>query len=86
MEKDQKIPGTNIPIYRVSALLDGGMTVAQVAEDFPSLTRRQIQMARTYARLNPPPPSVRYPTESLKRLLLDSGFAAADRAMRKAAR
>jgi uncharacterized protein (DUF433 family) len=77
-ERDPLIAGTRIPIYRISALLDGGMTVKEVAEDFPSLTERQIIDARTYAMTNPPSPSIRYPKQSMKRLLRNSGFMPAD--------
>ena len=62
-----------------------GMTVAQVAEDFPSLTESQIRAARTYARAHPPQ-GVSYPRESLKRLLRDSGFAKVERELEKAQR
>ena len=67
------IPDTNIPLYRVTALLDGGMTVAQVKEDFPSLTVTQIEQARDYANVFPNY-GRQYPRKSLKRLLRKSGF------------
>jgi uncharacterized protein (DUF433 family) len=75
---DPLIAGTRIPIYRVSALLDGGMSVKEVAEDFPSLTEWQIIAARAYAIANPPSRDISYPKQSLKRLLRDSGFVQAD--------
>src|SRR5262245_38969007 len=53
-DPDPKIDGTNIPIYRVSALLDGGMTVDEIADDFPSLTKSKILDAIKYAQANPP--------------------------------
>jgi uncharacterized protein (DUF433 family) len=76
------IPGTNIPLYRVSALFDGGMTVREVMEDFPSLTEAQIVNARNYARRYPNFGKP-YPQKSLKRLLRNSGFAQLEQAMRK---
>ena len=79
---EPKIPGTDIPLYRISALLDGGMRVAEVMEDFPSLNADQIIWARDYARQNPnfgrP-----YPNKSLKRLLRNSGFAELERTLRR---
>ena len=72
---DPSISGTNIPIYRIAALIDGGMTIAQVMEDFPSLTQNQILTAYEFASENPPGPDVVYPKTSLKRLLRSSGFA-----------
>jgi uncharacterized protein (DUF433 family) len=76
------ISGTNIPLYRVSALLDGGMTVREVMEDFPSLTEAQIANARNYARRYPNFGKP-YPQKSLKRLLRNSGFAQLEQALRK---
>jgi hypothetical protein len=76
------ISGTNIPLYRISALLDGGLTVAQVKEDFPSLSVEQIVQARDYARAFPNYGKP-YPTQSLKRLLRNSGFGELKRALRK---
>ena len=67
------IHGTGIPLYRVTALLDGGMTIPQVMEDFPSLTAEQIATARDYARHHPNFGKA-YPTKSLKRMLRKSGF------------
>src|SRR3954468_14269913 len=54
---DPTIAGTTIPIYQVTALLDGGLTVDQVIEDFPSLSREQILYAKQYADNNPPGPT-----------------------------
>src|SRR6266849_5424718 len=79
------IPGTTIPLYRVSALFDGGMTVREVMEDFPSLTEAQIVKARNYARRYPNS-GKQYPQKSLKRLLRNSGFAELERALRRKVR
>ena len=67
------VPGTNIPTYRVTALLDGGMTVKEVMEDFPSLSEAQINQAREFAKTFPNI-GRQYPGKSLKRLLRRSGF------------
>lgn len=80
--EDPLIKGTRIPIYRVAALIDGGMSIDEVAEDFPSLTKTQIQDAYEYARRNPAPPNIRYPRQSLKRLLRDTGLADLERALK----
>jgi uncharacterized protein (DUF433 family) len=64
---------TNIPLYRVTALLDGGMTIEQVLEDFPSLTRQEVLAAKRFAERNPNH-GKQYPQKSLKRLLRRSGF------------
>jgi uncharacterized protein (DUF433 family) len=67
------IPGTTIPLYRVSALLDGGLTVQQAMDEFPSLTADQIMMARDYARQHPNF-GKQYPKKSFKQMLRKSGF------------
>jgi uncharacterized protein (DUF433 family) len=79
---EPKIPDTNIPLYRIAALLDGGMRVAEVMEDFPSLTADQIVMARDYARQHPNFGKP-YPKKSLKRLLRNSGFAELEQTLRR---
>jgi uncharacterized protein (DUF433 family) len=67
------VPGTNIPVYRISALLDGGMRVAQVMEDFPALTADDVIWARNYAQRYPNF-GKQYPRKSFKRLLRSAGF------------
>lgn len=67
------IPGTHIPIYKISALIDGGMNIESVMEDYPSLTREQIESSSAYARANPysgPP----YPKTTFKRALRKMDF------------
>jgi uncharacterized protein (DUF433 family) len=77
------VPGTKIPLYRIAALFNGGMSVADIAEDFPSLTQQQIIDAYHYASANPPPLGNHYPTQSLKRLLRNSGFRRVETALKK---
>jgi hypothetical protein len=67
------IEGTAIPLYRISALLDGGMSVKEILEDFPSLTAKQVAAVRDYAKLYPNYWNP-YPTKSFKRLLRSAGF------------
>jgi uncharacterized protein (DUF433 family) len=47
------IRGTTIEAYRIAALLDGGMPVAEVLEDYPSLTKEQVLAAKAYAEATP---------------------------------
>jgi hypothetical protein len=59
------IGGTNVEAYRIAALLDGGMSVAAVLEDYPSLTKAQVLAAKAYAEATPNPgPS--YPGRTAK--------------------
>ena len=78
---DPIIEGTNIPVYRISALLDGGMTISQVLEDFPSLTADQVVLARDYA-MSYPNFGKQYPRKSLKRLLRHSGIYELDQELK----
>ena len=74
MNSDPKLPGTDIPIYAISALIDGGMTVEEIQEDFPSLSHAQITYATRFAVHNPPPAGVIYPKHCVKRLLRTGVF------------
>jgi uncharacterized protein (DUF433 family) len=67
------VPGTRIPVYKISALLDGGMDVAAVMRDFPSLNTVQIEDARKYAKANPNL-GRQYAKRSLKSALQDMDF------------
>jgi uncharacterized protein (DUF433 family) len=62
------IPGTRVPVYKISALIDGGLGIDDVMEDYPSLTRQQIESAFLYAKVNPNP-GAPYPNISFKRAL-----------------
>jgi hypothetical protein len=67
------IPGTHIPLYKISALIEGGMNIQSVLEDYPSLTREQVESALSYAKANPysgPP----YPKTTFKRALRKMDF------------
>jgi uncharacterized protein (DUF433 family) len=70
---DPIIEGTGIHVYRISALLDGGMTISQVLQDFPSLTVDKIILARAFAKAHPNF-GKQYPKRSLKGLLRRGSF------------
>ena len=65
---DPCIKGTDVEVYRISALLDGGASVEQVAEDYPLLTHQQIKTAHEYAAAIPKKGRP-YPKESFKRAM-----------------
>jgi uncharacterized protein (DUF433 family) len=77
---DPLIVGTDIPIYRISALLAGGLSVDEILKDFPSLSREQIESARIFSSLHT---ANRYPSMSLKRLLRDSGMYELDQELKE---
>lgn len=66
-EVEPLIKGTKIPVHMVAAL-SRGQSVAEIVEDFPSLTRAQIEAAIDYAKAYPKRGRP-YPSRSLKRAL-----------------
>lgn len=64
---------TDIEVHRIAALLDGGMAPEEIAEDYPGLTRDQIETAREFAAAHPKPGRP-YPRTTFKRLLRNSGL------------
>jgi uncharacterized protein (DUF433 family) len=64
--EDPVIKGTNVAVYRISALLDGGATPEQVKQDYPRLSTEEIAGARDYARAIPKKGRP-YPNTSFKR-------------------
>lgn len=67
------IPDTKIPVYRIAALLSGGMTEEEVLQDFPSLSHDKIQYAESYAAGNQNYWRT-YPSTSFKRRLREIRF------------
>jgi uncharacterized protein (DUF433 family) len=76
------IPGTNIPQHRIAALIDAGLTVDEVAADFPSLSSSQIRAAMRFSRKHPA--RTIYPNKSLKRLLTTTRFRDLEKMVKKA--
>ncbi len=71
------IKGTRIEVFRIAALLDGGMTVDAVLHDYPSLTERQVLAAKAYAAVNPKVGRP-YPGITAKAAMRGSGLDALD--------
>lgn len=61
--------GTDVSVYVVAGLAQG-QTVEEVLEDYPSLTRAQVEGAAEYARVFPKRGRP-YPARSFKRMLAD---------------
>ncbi len=72
-----KIVGTRIEAFRIAALLDGGMTVAEVLHDYPSLSERQVLAAKAYAEINPKVGRP-FPRTTAKAAMRGSGLDALD--------
>jgi uncharacterized protein (DUF433 family) len=61
--------GTRVPVHAIAGLARG-QTVEQILQDYPSLSRPQVEAAIEYARAYPKRGRP-YPAKSLKRLLAD---------------
>jgi uncharacterized protein (DUF433 family) len=66
------IRGTTVPVHVVAGLAKGE-TVDEILEDYPSLTRAQVETAIEYARAYPKKGRP-YPARSFKRMVADLGL------------
>lgn len=71
------LKGTTIEVYRISALLDGGYTVEEICQDYPSLQPAAVAVAKAYAEAHPKPGRP-YPRTTVKRALKGVGLEALD--------
>jgi uncharacterized protein (DUF433 family) len=71
------LKGTTIEVHRIAALLDGGLSVDEVREDYPSLDLTDIETAGRYAEAYPKPGRP-YPRTTVKRALKGAGLEALD--------
>lgn len=71
-KEDPLIKKTDIPVYRVAALVPDDGNLEQAKEAFPSLTEQQIEDAVTYMKTWPKSGHP-YPSTSLKRQLKELG-------------
>ena len=67
------LKGTNIEVYRIAALLAGGLSVKDILEDYPSLSGDEVAVARAYAEAHPKPGRP-YPRTTAKRALQSAGL------------
>jgi uncharacterized protein (DUF433 family) len=71
------LKGSDVEVYRIAALLAGGLSVDQVLADYPSLSRDAVEVARAYAEAYPKPGRP-YPRTTAKRALRGAGLEALD--------
>ena len=50
---DAVLKGTTIEVYRIAALIGGGMSRQEILGDYPSLTADQVEFAAAYAQAHP---------------------------------
>ena len=75
------VKGTQVEVYRLAALLEGGASIEQVLEDYPSLSREHVEAAMAYAKAYPKAGRP-YPRISVKRAVQGAGLEALDDADR----
>jgi uncharacterized protein (DUF433 family) len=68
---------TEIEVYRIAALLDGGSSIERVLEDYPSLARKDVETAKAYAQAHPKAGRP-YPRTSVKQAVQGAGLEALD--------
>lgn len=66
------IRGTDIPAYAIAGL-SAGQNVSQILEDYPTLSRAQVEAAIEYAKVYPKKGRP-YPARSFKRMVGDIGL------------
>lgn len=71
------LKGTNVEVYRVAALLAGGMTPELICQDYPSLTPETVATAKAYADAHPKAGRP-YPSKTVKRAIKGAGLEALD--------
>ena len=71
------LKGSRVEIYRIAALLNGGMSPEEICEDYPSLSLDAVAVARAYAEAHPKQGRP-YPRTTAKRALKDGGLEALD--------
>ena len=68
---------SGLEVYRIAALLNGGLTLDDIREDYPSLSPDAIAVAKAYAEAHPKPGRP-YPSTTVKRALKGAGLEALD--------
>lgn len=65
------IKGTRVPAYDLAASVDAGIGVDEIAEAYPAVTRRHVELASLWAKAHPPvgrPRAVVPDTSNVKRV------------------
>jgi uncharacterized protein (DUF433 family) len=47
------LKGTEIEVYRIASLIDGGRSIERVLEDYPSLSHKDVEIAKAYTTAHP---------------------------------
>lgn len=74
---EPRLKRTGIEVYRIAALLEGGLSVDDVLADYPSLSKSAVKTAKAYASAYPKSGRP-YPGTTAKRALRGAGLEALD--------
>ncbi len=66
---------SDVEVYRIAALLGGGLSPEEVRADYPSLSLQQLAAAKAFAEAYPKPGRP-YPKTTFKRALSGAGLEA----------
>lgn len=72
VDEEGKLRNSDVEAHRIAALVDGGMSIDEVLEDYPNLGRDQIEAATKYARARPKQGRP-YPPSTAKSILRRGG-------------
>jgi uncharacterized protein (DUF433 family) len=68
---------SGVEVYRIAALLNGGLTPEDICKDYPSLSPKAVAVAKAYAEAHPKSGRP-YPSTTVKRALAGAGLEALD--------
>lgn len=71
------LKNSDVEVYRISALLGGGLSPEEVRADYPSLSLQQVADAKAYSEAHPKPGRP-YPKTTFKRAIRGAGLEALD--------
>jgi uncharacterized protein (DUF433 family) len=71
------LKGTDLEVYRIAALLGGGMTPDEICKDYPSIALKHVAVAKDYADAHPKTGRP-YPSKTVKRAIKGAGLEALD--------
>lgn len=71
------LKGTSVELYRIAALLEGGLSADEICSDYPSLDPDMVAVAKAYAEAHPKSGRP-YPRTTVKRALRGAGLEALD--------
>ena len=71
VDEDHRLRDSGVEAHRIAALLDGGMSVDAILDDYPNLDRTQVEAAARHAAAKPQ--ARRYPARTVKSALREGG-------------